>query len=88
MESPESIPELIGKNQNEPDSATIRETIITSSWDNDQKMGLKYAVAVIAANIRRQHPHAGLELEREINRLAIEDPEIKKLFEELTKAEA
>jgi len=41
-------------------------------------------VSVIAASLRRRYPNAGRELEYEINRLAVEDAEIRTLLAERT----
>lgn len=76
-EVPDSQPESAGKRQNELDSETIREAILTWPFRDGQKVSLDYVVHVIAASIRRRYANAGRELEYEINRLAVEDPEIK-----------
>lgn|GEM_PF-5955620 len=80
----ESKPESPGKPQNEPDSETIRETILTWPFRDGQKVSLGYTVSVIAASLRRRYPNAGRELEYEINRLAVEDAEIRTLLAERT----
>ncbi len=80
----ESKPESPGKPQDEPDSETIRAAILTWPFRDDKKVSLDYVVSVTAASIRRRYPNAGRELEYEINRLAIEDAEIRTFLAERT----
>jgi hypothetical protein len=86
-EAPDSQPESAGKRQNGLDSETIREAILTWPFRDGQKVSLDYVVHVIAASLRRRYSNEGRELEYEINRLALEDPEIKTLLAERTGTE-
>jgi hypothetical protein len=87
-ELPDSRPESTGKLQNELDSETIRETILTWPFRDGQKASLDYVVAVIAASLRRRYPQwAARDIELKINRLAVEDPEIQTLLAGRTNVE-
>ena len=82
---PDSKPESAGKRQDELDSETVRETILTWPFMHGQKVSRTYVVAVIAASIRRRYPQwAARDIELKIKRLAIEDPEIRTLLAERT----
>jgi hypothetical protein len=62
----------------------IRQAILTWPFRDGNKVNRDYAVSVIAARVRQHQPNAGRELEYEINRLAVEDPEIQTFLAERT----